>query len=188
MPHPSPSLLNDFSFTFGSSAYFAVILPVTSGLALVPPEPDLPQPSPGIAGDIKRLLPLEFGSTRLETSISFYVWKSTLKPNLTARWHFSLFPPFLTLERPELFEVTPESQTKMDIGISLPNLLIFLFKWTSIWMCFERECPFLFLLWGWALIFLSYLAIFYTFKLLDYIAERMGYISLEEEIPFCPFR
>ena len=41
---------------------------------------------------------------------------------------------------------------------------------------------------SWTLIFLSYLAIFYTFKLLEYIADRMGYISLEEEIPFCPFR
>ena len=147
MPHPSPSLLNDFSFTFGSSAYFAVILPVTSGLALVPPEPDLPQPSPGIAGDIKRLLPLEFGSTWLETWISFYVWESTWKSNLTACWHFSLFPPFLTLECPELFEVIYKSQTKKDIGISLPNLLIFLLKWTFILISLERECPFLFLLW-----------------------------------------
>ena len=105
------------------------------------------KPSPGIAGDIKRLLPLEFGSTWLETWISFYVWESTWKSNLTARWHFSLFPPFLTLECPELFEVIYKSQTKKDIGISLPNLLIFLLKWTFILISLERECPFLFLLW-----------------------------------------
>ena len=43
----------------GNSAYLAVFYLVTLGLAWVPPEPDLPQPSLGIARDIKLLLPLE---------------------------------------------------------------------------------------------------------------------------------
>ena len=40
----------------------------------------------------------------------------------------------------------------------------------------------------WFMIFLSYLAIMKTFKLLEYLAEKMGYCSVvEEEIPFVPF-
>ena len=41
---------------------------------------------------------------------------------------------------------------------------------------------------GWALIFLTWLTIYYTFKLLEFVAGKMGYISLETPIPFFPFR
>ena len=38
------------------------------------------------------------------------------------------------------------------------------------------------------MIFFTYLGIFYTFKILEKIAEKMGYGSVvEEEIPFVPF-
>ena len=40
----------------------------------------------------------------------------------------------------------------------------------------------------WAMIFLTYLTIFYTFKLLEYIAEKMGHTYEEVEIPFISFR
>ena len=40
----------------------------------------------------------------------------------------------------------------------------------------------------WPWVFLAYLVIFYTFKLLTYITERMGYTSQEIELPFLPFR
>ena len=40
----------------------------------------------------------------------------------------------------------------------------------------------------WGMVIFTWLTVWYIFKLLEYIADRMGYISLEEEIPFCPFR
>ena len=40
----------------------------------------------------------------------------------------------------------------------------------------------------WAMVFLTWLIIWYTFKLLEYIAERMGHTYEEVEIPFLPFR
>ena len=51
--------IETFFIQVGNSAYLAVFYLVTLGLAWVPPEPDLPQPSLGIARDIKLLLPLE---------------------------------------------------------------------------------------------------------------------------------
>ena len=40
----------------------------------------------------------------------------------------------------------------------------------------------------WAMVFLTWLIIWYTFKLLEFIAERMGHTFEEVEIPFLPFR
>ena len=51
--------IETFFIQVGNSAYLAVFYLVTLGLAWVQPEPDLPQPSLGIARDIKLLLPLE---------------------------------------------------------------------------------------------------------------------------------
>ena len=39
---------------------------------------------------------------------------------------------------------------------------------------------------SWAMVFLTSLVVFYTFKLLEYIAKKMGYTSREEELPFFP--
>ena len=51
--------IEQFFNQVGKGTYFAVFCPVTLGLASVPPEPDLSQPSLGIARDIKPSLPLE---------------------------------------------------------------------------------------------------------------------------------
>ena len=51
---------------------------------------------------------------------------------------------------------------------------------TNLFRLFDIPC--------WFMIFLTYFAIVKTFKLLEYIAEKMGYCSpTEEVIPFVPF-
>ena len=40
----------------------------------------------------------------------------------------------------------------------------------------------------WAMVFLTWLIVWHTFKLLEYIAEKMGHTFEEVEIPFLPFR
>ena len=49
----------------------------------------------------------------------------------------------------------------------------------NIFGLFDSSC--------WALVILTWLTLWYTFKLLEHITDRMGYCSFEEELPFFPF-
>ena len=65
---------------------------------------------------------------------------------------FQSFFPFLFLVPTALLQSNVQNfldaqvgvEIKMDIGISLPNLIIFLLKWMSILISIQRQCPFLF--------------------------------------------
>ena len=52
------------------------------------------------------------------------------------------------------------------------------FKIANLFGLFDKSC--------WAIIFITFVFISNTFKLLEYIAKKMGYTSREEELPFFP--
>ena len=87
--------------------------------------------------------------------ICIKIWNSPWKPKITGYWDFKVFKvffPFLFLVSPALLQSNVQNflgaqvgvEIKMDIGISLPNLIIFLMKWTFILISIQRQCPFLF--------------------------------------------
>ena len=87
--------------------------------------------------------------------ICIKIWNSPWKPKINGYWDFKVFKvffPFLFLVSPALLQSNVQNflgaqvgvEIKMDIGISLPNLIIFLMKWTFILISIQRQCPFLF--------------------------------------------